>query len=105
MMIRRQHGFLATVLDAEESQFQTISARLTGGSSKTLRRLRASAPRGEQTRTTDDDVPTTARFLVDGARSGRISVTDGIDTVDWRLLEDVEATSSFCAPWRTDEDD
>ena len=75
MMIRRQHGSLATVLDAEESQFQTISARLTGGSSKTLRRLRASAPRGEQTRTTDDDDPTTARFLGDGARrSGRISV-------------------------------
>ena len=51
MMIRRQHGSLATVLDAEESQF------------------------------------------------------DDMGTVDWRLLEDVEATSSFCAPWRTDEDD
>ena len=105
MIIRRQHGSLATVLDAEESQFQTISTRLTGGSSKTLRRLRASAPRGDQTRTTDDD-PTIARFLGDGARrSGRISVPDDIGTVDWRLLEDVEATSSFCAPWRTDEDD
>ena len=80
-------------------------ARLTGGSSKTLRRLRVSAPRGEQTRTTDDDDPATTRLLGDGARRGRISVPDDIGTVDWRLLEDVEATSSFCAPWRTDEDD
>ena len=51
MIIRRQHGSLATVLDAEESQF------------------------------------------------------DDMGTVDWRLLGDVEATSSFGAPWRTDEED